>query len=303
MRTWKQKQLLGFSVKSMKELERVAKFKMHGVNTVELKLEKFAEKGDPLYFYTNGEFIINESVVERIVAITKPLGIEVHFHLPIERLVNKDLDVGINIGILSHHEVAIKRMRMFEEMYRKYGIGRILVMHPPTVSYRGKKVSTEKLMLENSRIYFETLDAIRIAENHQTLIGVENQTDKKLVAGMVGYLPRHFKTMLRNTRTIGLTLDVGHRRLTKHFRVRDYLALGIPIVKIHFHGNSANFRKEDFDDDEHLPANADNVYGYKNFLRFFRRNRPSITMEIADLFSFSDDELLAHLINFCAELA
>ena len=54
-------------------------------------------------------------------------------------------------------------------------------------------------------------------------------TDEKKKAGNLGFLPKHFKGMLKNTRTICLTMDVGHRRLTKKFRVRDFLSLGIPL--------------------------------------------------------------------------
>lgn len=289
---WLEPPRIGFSVKSFFELERVASL---GINLVELKLEKFAENGTPLYFYENGEFTENSDVLMRILNIAHANDLQVQFHLPIEREVSLECETGINVAILDHHRIAHKRLSFLNSMFTFYGIGGVITMHPPTVSFGGKSHITETQALENARIFFEEHDKLRLREKHQTLIGIENQTDKKVLAGMIGYLPRHFKKMLGNTRTFGLTFDSGHRRLTRYFRLGTLLQWSIPIINFHFHGNDGVFSKTDFDDDQHDFVTKENIFGgekaYENFMRYFRRNRPPVVLEICDLKNYTDDQL------------
>ena len=65
--SWKDKQLIGFSVKSMEELERAA---MMEVNMVEIRVDKFEKNGFPLYSFENGKFILNKSNLANLSAIT-----------------------------------------------------------------------------------------------------------------------------------------------------------------------------------------------------------------------------------------
>lgn len=278
-------QFIGFSVKNFDELERTLGL---GANMAELKAGDFAKAGFPLYFYENGKFRENEEVLTRIRSYRLP---RFQLHLPIERSISLDEEAGISVGVREHHEAAFSRFRLLEDIRDRYGIGHVITMHPPPLSFNGKRVGKPGEILENARIFFERLDEERYEKCYKSFLGIENMPNPKTKAGNVGYMPAHFKTMLRNTRTIGLTMDTGHRRLTKKFTVREFLQLGIPFVNFHFHGNHGVFKKENYADDEHLLPTEQNVKGFKNYIRYFRRHRTPMTLEIANLKEHSDEEL------------
>lgn len=295
MHKWMKPQLIGLSVKSMDELLRAVCL---GVNMVEVKLEKFAENGTPLYTYRkNGQFYPNRKNLGHVVAIAEENNISVQFHLPIERCVDLEKETGINVGFLSHHNVAIRRFIVLEKIYREYGLGSVITVHPPTISFDGKLILGVDEALENARIFFEKLDTLRFREKHQTLIGVENQAGPKFLAACLGDHSKHFKTILRNTRTIRTTIDSGHRLLAEHFTVTELLGFSLPPVNFHFHGNAGEFRPQDYDDDQHLLPTSENVKGYENYLRYFRRHRTPIVLEISNLEKYSDQELSDFIVN------
>ncbi len=287
MRRWTKEQLIGFSVKNLAELERVVFLGV--VNMVELKVEKFASSAMPLYVFGGRRFHINSPALHNVRSVTK--GIPVQLHLPIETKTDIASEIGLNAGILEHHDILLERFRTLEEIFVSFGIGSVLTMHPPLIASKGKAILEESEALANARLFFNRLDELRIQWSHQTLIGIENQSDVKRAGGNLGYLPAHFKAMLRDTRTIGLTVDTGHRRLTKAFTVREFLAVGMEIVNFHFHGNAGEFNPENWDDDQHLLPAEDNVKGYKNYLRYFRRHRTPIVLEISHLERYTDAEL------------
>lgn len=284
---WKKEQLLGFSVKTIDEIERIISL---GMNLVEIKIERLKEDGLGLYEYDGSRFSIREDNLTKIAQITK--GVAVQFHLPVEEYISKKDEKGFNIGVLDHHDIVLERFSLLEEIFRKFALGSVLTLHPPLISAKGKILIYEREAIKNSRIFFERLDDLRLKNDHKTAIGVENVTDPKTAAGNLGNFPKHFKGMLLNTRTIGLTLDTGHRRLAEYFRVRDFLSLGFPIVNYHFHGNDGNFDPDNWDDDQHHFPNSGNIKGYDNYLRYFRRHRPPIVLEISDLKDYSDRDLL-----------
>ncbi len=297
---WHDEQLVGYSVKSMAELERVIEL---GIKLVELKLEKFNEVVEErIYSLQNDVFTINSAHLKKLTAMMNKHNFEVQLHMPIERSVNSLFDTGINVAFLSHHDLAIERFNMLEKLYRNFSIGQVITMHPPTVSFDGQQFIKEEVALKNAQIFFERLDQIRMVERHQTIICLENQTDQKILSGMIGYLPIHFKSMLRNTRTFSLTVDTGHRRLAKDFSVRNFMSLGLPFVNFHFHGNHGEFREADFNDDEHAPPTPENIKGYHNYIRFFRRNRPRIILELAHLEQYSDKQLIEMVQDLQTEI-
>lgn len=291
---WQNRQSIGFSVRSMEELSRIAWIKekwCDDINLVEIKVDRFAKNNTPLYKYDRKKgFTTNNKNLELIAKKLKKSDISASLHLPFENIIDINSETGLSIGVVEHHDIYLRKLEMLEFIFRTYGIGRVLTLHPPQLSSNGKKLLDEKIALENAKIFFNKLDAIRIARRARTIIGVENQSDPKRDGSTIGYLPSHFKTMLRDTRTIGLTIDAGHRRLTKNFSVREFLSLGIPIVDVHFHGNSGNFDPETYDDDEHLPPTPENIKGYDNYLRFFRRHRVPITLEISHLEKYGPDK-------------
>jgi hypothetical protein len=290
---WKKKQLIGFSVKSMEQMIRAISL---GANMVEIRLGDFEKNGTPLYFYHQKKFELNERVLWLISAIAHQHSVEVQFHLPLEKDASLDYETGINIGILAHHEVELKRFRMLEQIYGEYEIGSVITVHPPLTFYRGEQYVSEEDALRNAKIFFDKLDKVRIANGCLTRIGLENQADVKSFIGKVGYLPRHFREMLLDTRTIGITVDTGHRRLAKEFTVTEFIQLGLQVENFHFHGNRGIIDPESYDDDEHLLPNKDNVKGYYNFLRYFRRHRTPVVLEIIHLNSYKD-ELLSGFVE------
>ncbi|MFC1644850.1 hypothetical protein ACFL08_02395 [Patescibacteria group bacterium] len=298
---WMKEQRIGFSVQSVGELERVVRL---GANMAELKLEKFANHGEALYFFDGVRFTENEPILRRVTAIAKKNNVQIQFHLSVERCLNSRLDTGINVSFLSHHRIAIKRFCFLEKICRKYGIGRVITMHPPAISFKGLRFATNSLATTNSKIFFDRLDKIRLRCKHRTLIGVENMTSVKYKAGNLGYKTRHFKGMLRDTRTFGLTIDTGHRLLTgfgdddRVFHIRELLGLGFPPVNFHFHGNEGKFNYIDWGDDQHEFPSKDNVKGFKNFLRYFRRNRTPVVLEISNLHKRTNQEIQEFLVEF-----
>lgn len=294
--SWKDKQLIGFSVKSMEELERAA---MTEVNMVEIRADKFKKNGFPLYFFENGKFILQKSNLANLSSIAHAWNMAVQFHLPIEKNISAagEGENVLNIGIKNHHDAYLLKFLMFEEIYRKYRIGKVLTVHPPLVSVKGKNILRKNRALNNAKIFFDRLDTYRMRESHNTEIGVENQSMPKKMAGNLGYETEHFKIMLRDTRTIGITIDTGHRRLTEGFKVSDFMKLGFPVVNCHFHGNPGIINPKNFDDDTHeFPRGkngeqGENVKGYWNYIRYFRRHRNPITLEIAHLEKYTDREL------------
>lgn len=289
MHNWAKRQLIGFSVKNLVELKRVRS--LDGVNLVEVRLEALAKSGMPLYEYRDGHFVPRGSEIGMLREAAR--GLVVQFHLSIEKGIDGKSELGLSTGVSEHHPALLERFRILEYIHRGNGLGRVLTLHPPLIFSKGQTILDESEALENARVFFNRLDALRIRERHQTLIGVENQTDVKTLGGMVGYLPAHFKTMLRDTRTIGLTVDVGHRRLTKAFTIREFMALGMDFVNFHFHGNAGEFNPENWDDDQHLLPTRENINAnsYKNYLRYFRRKRPPIILEISHLEGYTDREL------------
>jgi hypothetical protein len=300
MRTWLKEQRVGFAVRTMAEFKRALNL---GVNLVEIKLDRFAKDGHPLYFYERGVFRPNQKVLGLLAYVARQQDIIVQLHLPIEDGINLEREAGINIGVPEHHQVALDRFIFLEEIFRQHHLGKVITMHPLPFAIKGKELIQEKTALAGMREFFEKLDAIRLRDRHRTLIGLENQPDPKKQAACLGYLPSHFREALKNTRTIGLTVDTGHRRLTKDFTVSGFLQLGLPFVNFHFHGNDGEFNAENYDDDQHQFPNTVNVKGYRNYLRYFRRHRPPIVLEISHMERYEDAELKQFLEKFGREIA
>jgi hypothetical protein len=195
---------------------------------------------------------------------------------------------------------------MLEWILRRYRIGYCVTVHPPTVSIDGKMILDEEEVLINTKICLDRLDAIRVSENHQILIGIENQTDIKQKAGNLGYLPVHFRKMMKDTRSIDITIDTGHRRLTQEFSIREFLQGGWRVANFHFHGNEGVFNPKNWNDDQHLLPHRENISenpnAYDNYLRYFRRHRVPIILELSDLDGYTDKELIEFLIGFREEL-
>lgn len=300
---WNKTQRVGFSVRNMVEAARVVGL---GANLIEVKVEKFASNGIAPYFFERGVFHQHNTVLEMMSDFSHDNDVTIQWHLPVEGRPDCTKESGFNAGITSHHELIIDRFIFLESVYRQHDIGSVSTMHPVTISVEDEIFMSAKEAIANSKIFFDALDAIRIHYNHQTLIGIENQTDLKQKAGTLGFFPSHFKRMLQDTRTIGITIDTGHRRLTQNFSIGKFLSLGFTVNNVHFHGNDGIFNPIDWRDDHHILPTVDNVSenknAYGNFLRYFRRHRPPIVLEISHLEKYSNYELRNFLAKFKQEL-
>ena len=298
---WKNTQLLGFSVKTREEFDRVIGL---GINLVEIRVDKFYTAGTNFYQLKDGKFDWNECAYYHLLGRLNKAGrgnTVVNFHLPIEKRICGGHELGLNMSVLEHHDILLQKFIMLEEAFAATGVGEILIVHPPIIPPGG-----EGKALKNAKIFFDRLDVIRLENGHSTKIGLENMTDPKYKTANLGNKPAHFKAMLKDTRTIGLTVDTGHRMLAKDYSMRGALKLGIPMVNFHFHGNKGVFNPKNWKDDQHLlPTKESGNLGekaYKNFLRFFRRHRTPIILEIAHLEKYTDSELSEFVENLKKEL-
>ncbi len=301
---WNQIQRVGFSVRNIEEMKRVVSL---GANMVEIKVEKFASNDTPIYsFDGKNQFSRNQSLLKELADFANSHGITIQWHLPVEGRPDCTKESGFNAGIASHRELIIDRFIFLEGIHATHGIGNCSTMHPVTTSVDGEEFLTVNEAIRNSKILFDELDVIRTRDNHRMLIGIENQTDLKQKAGTLGFLPSHFKRMLQDTRTIGVTIDTGHRRLAQDFSIGKFLSLGFTVNNFHFHGNDGVFNPIDWSDDHHVLPTVDNVSAnpnaYGNFLRYFRRHRPPIVLEISHLENYSDGKLRNFLVQFKREL-
>ncbi len=297
--SWQDFQYVGFAVRSMEELLRMP---IVGATVAEIKLDKFAKRGTPVYFYDGERFKLNKQVIIQIANFAKANSVRIQWHLPVEGAIDITHESGLNMGIIAHHDIIIGRFVMLEQILCKYGIGHCTTVHPPTVSIDGQMILDEDEALMNAKICLDHLDTIRVNERHQMLIGIENQTDIKQKAGNLGYMPFHFRKMMKDTRSIDITIDTGHRRLTQEFSIREFLQGGWRVANFHFHGNEGIFNPMDWSDDQHLLPHKENVKGYDNYLRYFRRHRVPIILEISHLNEYSDRELRGFLGGFKEEL-
>jgi hypothetical protein len=79
--------------------------------------------------------------------------------------------------------------------------------------------------------------------------------------------------------------------------VTELLGFSLPTVNFHFHGNAGKFKAEDYDDDEHRLPTPRNVRKHKNYIRYFRRHRTPVVLELSNLEQYSDKKLRNFIAN------
>ncbi len=141
-REWNKTQRIGFSVRDMTELQRVVRL---GANMVEIKVEKFARAGTPIYeFNGKNEFWCNEGMLGRLTALALDKNFTIQWHLPVEGKIDPTKETGFNMGVAEHCELYIERFLVLESIYQDYGIGNVITLHPPTISIGGEEFLTAK---------------------------------------------------------------------------------------------------------------------------------------------------------------
>lgn len=280
---------VGFHIKSMNELERIAS--IPNVNLVELKPDKMEKNGASPYIYKNRQFSINESVAKEIQDICQENNVSVQIHLPYESQVDLEKENGLCYGIKEHHSILLDRFEMINELYKNFGIGEVVVLHPPQIRARNERICSKFDGLEHGREFLYLLDKNRIEKDWNYKVGLENMVPPKKDAITLGYTVGQLKLLIGNSQTIGLTVDSGHRLLNDQFSVSEMFSLGVPIVSMHFHRNPGVFSETGFSDDAHQFANSKNLKHFNAYIRSIRRNKIPLICEVRNLSDYSSQHL------------
>lgn len=251
----------------------------------------------PLYELEKGKFIPCPDNLKAIEEISKKNDLVVQFHLPFEDRIDSTQERGLSMARSEHHLLLLQRFEMFNQILKEYGLGETLTIHPPQIVAKGKKIATFTEALKNACSFFWELDQMIIRHDWHFFVAVENQADPKKDSITLGYEATHFREMLRKTQTIGLCIDLGHRMLAEHLRIRDLVQLGLPIENIHFHRNPGEWVPEGYGDDVHKLVFSDNVDGYYRLLENVRRWRIPLVLEISHLECYSNQELEEYVKN------
>lgn len=282
---------IGFHVKSISDLEKAGR--IDGVNLVEIKSDKLKKNGAELYSFDGKKFRVNERVAEKIRHFCEERDIQIQLHLPYEKRVDPKVEEGLCYGIKKHHPKLMDRFKMINDLYTQFGIGKIVVMHPPQLISNGETLCTYNEGLEYGREFLFELDNLRKSRGLDFKVGVENMIAPKEENICLGYNPAQLKHLLGNTETIGLTVDSGHRLLSEEMSVSEMFGIA-PIVSLHFHSNPGIFLSEGYKNDAHQFASYKNLLHFSNYLRGIRRFKIPVTCEV-DIKELPDEKLKQYI--------
>ncbi|MBW2992091.1 hypothetical protein KY345_02625 [Candidatus Woesearchaeota archaeon] len=284
---------IGFHIKSMDELMRIGS--IEGVNLVELKPGKMKKRGDILYTFDGTKFSIDEELAKEISDFCRTRDIQMQVHLPYETKADSSLEEGLCYGIKAHHPKLLDRFKMMADLYNKYGIGKVLVFHPPQLVVKGQRICSYHDGIEHGREFLYMLDEERKSNKwHENIaVGLENMIPPKEESAALGYTPDQLRDLLGWTETIGYTVDSGHRRLSDEMSVAKMFARA-PVVALHFHSNPGVFHKKGEHkghdgDDAHEFARRKNLEHFNSYIRGIRRFKLPVTCEIANLNEIPDN--------------
>lgn len=294
-------QLIGFSVKNEDEVVRT--LEELGANVVEMRMGDFARQDKPFYYRNrSGRFVENEAVTKKISKILKSFKAAGQFHMIIEKGIDINTDAGINIGVPAHHDLAIERLMLINEIYIKRGLGRSITFHLPMYILGGNQLLKHKTAMEGARSFFRKFDRAIKKTDFRSAITIENHTDPKVSASFLGNKISDFEYIFEGTASFALTLDTGHANLAEEFDVEKYFNLPIPVKNIHYQGNHGKITAVDFSDDMHLLPQKDTVKNHSFIIRQIKKFRPSVILEIADLHRYRGMTLANFVIDLKEEL-
>lgn len=286
---------IGFHIKRLDELFRIGT--IEGVNLVELKPDKMRENGNELYSFNDKIFNINKDLAKQISAFCEDKDIQMQIHLPYENSVNPNKETGLCYGIKEHHPLLLDRFKMLAELYHEFKIGKVMTIHPPQLISKGRKLCDYHDGLEHGREFLYALDKERKLNDWDFKVGLENMAGPKKDSQTLGYNIAHLKQLLGETETIGLTVDSGHRLLSKDMSVAQMFSFA-QVVSLHFHTNHGILHSKGHNDDEHEFATYGNLIHFNTYIRGIRRRNIPITCEIKNLESVTSRDIqnyVAHL--------
>jgi hypothetical protein len=294
---------IGFHVKCMYDLERLISIK--GANLVELKPTSFRKKDGEkgvLYFFDGKKFKINHPVARRIKELCEEKNISIQVHMPFEKPGPIDIDTSLLQANKEHHDLILSRFNIFGKLLKKYGIGEVLTVHPPTYKVKNKIIFSREDALKAGTELYQKLDRLIIKKDYSFKVGIENVVQPKDAgSSAVGFKPKQIDRLLGYTSTIGITVDSGHRRLNPLMSVAKLFDYG-PVVNMHFHSNKGIVSNDSYDDDEHTLATPDNLPNYEKYIKSIRRFHFPVVLEIDGLDEFTDRELNSYVLNLRKEI-
>ncbi len=287
---------IGFHARNMEELERV--ITIDSVNLVELKPKYFNNSKFPLYFFDGKKFTSNKDVFSSIKQMCDDKNVQVQIHVVYETKIDPLVEEGLCQAKRSHHELLLQKYEMFGEIYKEFGIGNVLTVHPPLIT---EYFDEEETIAVGSEFYFK-LDKLLKEKKYGLKIGIENMIAPKTeIANNVGYKPWHIDKLIGKTSEIGITIDSGHRRLNDLMSMSELFRYA-PIVNAHFHSNKGIINKDNFKDDEHIFATPDNLENYYVYIKSFKRFKIPVILEIYALDNYHDNELKDYIQNLKREI-
>lgn len=286
--------LFGFHVRSLEELIKVLEA---GANVIELKPYHMALSGFPLYEYfgdpghEGSRFKINKTNAKEIRKLTK--NCQVQIHIPYEESATPDQEVGLCQTLERHQKTILQRFDLIEKLRTKYGIGKVVTMHPGLFRYIDHehgpvKILSEEKALEANKEFFQTIDPY-FGNRWNFKLGVENVTEPKDLHASLGYTTKQLRFLLDGTSNLGLTIDTGHRNLTNELSVKELMSK-FPVFNMHLHMNRGKPDPTSFRDDTHDFAGQENLPHFYNYAKAIRRHEIPVICEV-DTFSISAEDL------------
>ena len=292
---------IGFHVRSMDEFERV--IQIPRVNVVELKPDQIEKKsGVSLYFFDGKEFRPNLKLIGEIDNMCRKRNVSIQVHLPYEEEHDPSTERGLCQADRAHHDLILKRYKMFKGIFYSSMVGSVLTTHPPAYRFNGVDLWEEQEALEAGRELYARVSREILGSKDDFKLGLENMVaPKDTGASSLGFKPWHLDKLIGDSKGIGITVDSGHRNLNNDMSIRLLFSLA-PVVNVHFHSNLGIVLQDTYDDDGHLFATKDNLPHYGRYIKTFGRFGPPIILEIEDLENRSDSELSDYVQNLRREI-
>ena len=281
---------IGFHARSWDELVRITS--LESVNLVELKPDQLARRSNVhLYNFDGSSFHINDAAAEAIRHITVDRGMAVQIHIPLERFMNPKRDEGLCQAVPAHHDLILSRYEMLGRLLERYSLGTVLTTHGPAFEFNSEPICSPEQAIEYGAMLFAHLDQMISSKGFGFKVGIENVVEPKSTgSSAVGYEAKHIDQLIGNSRNIGITVDSGHRKLSKTMSIRLLASYG-DIVNLHLHSNSGIPNDKYYNDDEHILATPENLPHFNRYIKTIRRQSIPVILEIENLKIHSDDEL------------
>lgn len=268
------------------DLKPILKQKL--IDGFEYKLEKF--KGENALSEWKGNRYCFNNNFSQLVQMTLDNDLKSQFHLPIEDIEGKFLD----ISNLDDQRLLLDVFKTYAENIDKYNLGKNvnITVHPPNAPDHNNLEEVNYILSSTNHFLIKLGEKIK-EEKWPIVICLENQPDPKInfyKADSLGYLKKHFEILTKDTNEfIQFCVDSGHRKLTEKFKIQDLVdwcpSSNKYISNFHIHSNDG-IRSDLLDNkkssDLHLFPNPEKIHGYlRFFLRAVYENIP-LNLEIAE---------------------